>query len=803
MPLDEFDNAWVAELLFSVDAHTGVIIDAAGEVETSLGLPPADLVGFPLLSAIHRDDVASAQAAFDRTVAEGRATWEGRVLRTDGNFTEYGWEGRLGQDGRTIYARSRDVAAARKIAADLHVYERLADLTPDIFVVSNATGRIVKANASVAVLHGGNPEDYVGTFLSDFVTDEGQRVIAGFPERLMNGESLINFQIPGIRGDGSLATVEGTATFDEATERWYVVERDVTERVEREQELEITQRFFDLSASQLVLVDSNDRVVRANRSFLDVTDWQLSEVEGLDIISALRVVGGADIRSRLARARKGESTGVQEIRVRVGGSQRTFEIELSAAAAGGTVYLSCRDVTEERSLRAELLLRASRDSLTGLANRPALLEAINEDLDGDDFVAVLMLDLDGFKKINDTLGHAAGDELLVRIAERLEQRTRGCDVVARMGGDEFTILLRGVPNTATIGLVGEKIRRAFHEPFDVHGRPVDIFASIGAAGGHRSSHTAEELLLEADLAAYSAKHSGSDECRVFDSELRDAADFASAVEVHLRRVLSAPDFDLDVVELKDRAGGQMGLGIIAPAVSISGERRWNNSSLRIAKNLGLLGSISARLTEEAVRQLAPWLREHPEAYLEMVYNISEVEIAGFETMVIDLLAANEVNPAQFVVGLSDQGEIDVGAIDPDSIEVLRAAGVRVALSDSFADAQTLSVIASVGLDRIDVDAAHVAATADGSVARTITNTVLDIADHLGIVVMIDANFTPDLVDIDAVFRGCAPTGVFSEAPVPIEDFLRSQGVPGAQDVAASHDDAAPQDDRVDETIDLS
>lgn len=775
MSLDEFDNAWVAELLFTVDAPTGVILDAAGEVESSLGVAPKDLVGLPLLAAIHRDDVASAQDAFDRTVEEGRATWEGRVLRSDGAFTEYGWEGRLSQDGRTIYARSRDVAAARKTAADLRIYERLADLTPDLFVVSNAVGRIVKVNESVCELHGVDQSQIVGSSLADFVTDEGRAVIESFPLRLANGESLINFQIPGIRGDGSIATVEGTATFDAVTNRWYVVERDVTERVAREAELAITQRFFDLSASQLVLLDAEDRVVRANRSFLDVADWELEEVEGRDILDVLGVVSGAKIRALLTDARNGHEVENIEVLVRVGDAARTFEIHFSAAVESGAVYLSCRDVTEERSLRAEMLHRAMHDPLTGLANRSSLHEAIESDLTKSDFVSVLMLDLDGFKKINDSLGHAAGDLLLIRIAERLTQRTRGVDMVARMGGDEFVILLRGVPDLATVSLVCDKITRAFREPFDLEGRLVDISASVGGTGGHGSSHTSEELLLEADLAAYSAKLDGADRYRVFDSELRSQADFTAAVEEHLRRVLLAPEFDLEVVEMKDRAGDQIGVGVIAPAVAISDERRWNQESLRIAKNLGLLAPISSRLTREAAQRLSPWLRSHPDCFLEIIYNAAEISMAGFATSLLGTLIEHDVDPHQFVVCLAGLDAIDAGEIDGTTVDALRAAGIRIALADSHADAHTLSVIAAIGVDRIDVDVARVAATVEGSVKRSITNTVLDIADRLGITVVVDASFTPDVVDVMSIFDGCSPLGVTYEVAVPVHEFIGPEG----------------------------
>lgn len=783
MSLDHFDTEWVSELIFAVDVETKAILDVTGDVEACLGSSPDLLVGLPLFMSVHRDDAEQAEAAFQRTVDEGRAVWEGRVQKVDGTFVQYGWEGRLGLDRKTIYARSRDLDRVRAAIADMRVYERLADLTTDLFIVVNDEGRIVQANQAVAAAHNALDHDFIGTLLSDYVPDEGKLVLREIPGRLMDGESVINFRLPALDGLGGQMIMEGTASFDDVTDRWYVVERDVTDRVAREQELEITQRFFDLSASQLLLVDADDRVVRANRSFLDVADWELDDVQGQDILDAMRVVGRSSVRSLLKEVRAGEAVDAVEVGVRVRGAQRSLEVQLSAAVERGSVYLSCRDVTEERSLQAELLHRATRDPLTSLANRPTLLEAIEADLCTSAFVAIIMLDLDGFKKINDSLGHAAGDALLMRIAERLEQRTRGVDIVCRMGGDEFIILLRGVPDLATVGLVGEKISRAFDDPFDVLGRPVLIGASVGATGGYGSSHSPEELLLQADLAAYSAKQDGLDSCRVFDDELSGQADFAGAVEEHLRRVLAAPEFDLKVVEFRTVSGTPIGVGVIAPAVAISGERSWNGESMSVAKRLGLLGPISARLTEEAVRQLAPWLQAHPDTYLEVVYDVSEVSMSGFGAMLLELLDKHGVGSHQFVVSLAAIGDLGAEALDPAVIDHLRSAGVRVALAESCADSDTLSVIAAIGVDRIDVDAAHVAAFGEGSVGRIVADTVLDIADRLGIEVMVDASFTPDMVDLMAVFRNCSPVEFVFENAVPIDEFMaRDSSVAGGVEI---------------------
>lgn len=772
--MDDLNNVWVSELIFAVDVDTQEILDVTGDVEACLGSSPSLLVGRPLFGSIHRDDIAEAQAAFSETMERGRATWEGRVQRIDGVFVRYGWEGRLGLDGKTIYARSRDVDRVRAVLADIQVFERLADLTTDLMFVVTQEGRIVHMNKAVSLMLQFEEDELLGSLLTDHVTDEGKLMLAGMPARLAAGESVIDFRVTTLNAVGDEMVMEGTATFDSVTGRWYVVEHDVTHRVAYEQELEITQRFFDLSSSQLVLIDADDRVVRANQSFLDLVDWDLDDLEGCDVLEALRLVGGDDVRSLLASVRNGDWVETAEVRSRVAGVPLTIEVQLAAAVDGGTVYLICRDVTEERSLRSELMQRASRDPLTGLANRTSLLEAIESDLASGTFVAVVMLDLDGFKKVNDSLGHAAGDMLLVRIAERLRARTRTVDLVARMGGDEFVVLLRGVPDMDTVGVVCENIRCSFQEPFDVGGRPIEIFASIGGTGGHKSSHSFERLLLEADLAAYSAKRIGTDQWRVFDDELRAHADLAVAVEEHLRRVLSADEFELEIVEFTDTIGEPIGVGVIAPAVAISGERRWNPETMQIARNLGLVGPISARLTEEAICQLAPWLHANPDCYLEIVFSTVEVSSIGFLPTLLAVLSEHGVGPDQFVVSLAGLDDVDAHALDPASIDAIRAAGIRVALAESCADTHTMSVIAAVGIDRIDVDAAKVAATGEGSVRRLVANTVLDAADRLGIVIMIDASFTPDVVDVVEVFANCAPVGVSYGEPIFIETFLEER-----------------------------
>lgn len=771
MALDELDNVWVTELLFTVDAATGLIVDAAGDVEACLGLDPGLLVGFPLFGAVHREDLDRANAAFERTKSEGRATWEGRVMHADGSFVEYAWEGRLGTDGQMIYARSRDAARAKATLADLRIYERLADLTTDLFIVVDNRGRIVRANRAAQETHNCSVDEFFGAELASFVPESSHHLLNAIPMQLARGDTLVNFQMPTFDGRGGQITVEGTATFDDVTDRWYVVERDVTERVAREHELEVAQRFFDLSTSLLVLVDADDRILRANAAFLTAVGADLPDTAGRAIVEVLGVASANGLRRTLAEVRSGQVSQGHEVDVTLEDQSQILAIQFAPAREGGAVYLSCRDITEERSLQRELVRRASTDSLTGLANRATLVEAIQADLATGRPTAFVMLDLDDFKRINDSLGHAAGDDLLVRIAERLDACTRGVDIVARLGGDEFAVLLRGVPDGPTALLVAEKLRAAFHHPFDVLDRPVHITASVGAAIGRGSTHTVEQLLLEADLAAYAAKQAGADRARVFDDVLRATTDFAHALEGHLRRVLDAADFDIDVVPVKDLGGSVVGVGVTAPAISISGERRWNAQSMEVAKRLGLLGPLSLRLARESIGGLSSWLIAHPDAHLDIVFDVVELEVAGFARQLLDLLEEFDVATNQLIVSLTGVPDVGMQAVDLHAIDELRRADVRVSFGASRADTNTLAALHLGCIDRIDVDATRVALAPEGSIERLIAATVFDVADRLGVEVVVDASFTPDVVDTVSMFPNCAPVGLVFGRPVPLDEFV--------------------------------
>ncbi len=772
MAPNEVGNVWVTELLFAIDVETMCIIDASGDLESGLGIHPREMIGRQLFSTLEHDDLPGARAALEEVLVTGRSTWEGTLKTASGDIVDYAWEGRLGEAGKVIYARGREGSRVRAALADIRIYERLADLTTDLFIVVDEAGRIVRANRAALAAFACQEKDLLGKELTGFVPEAGRAELDRFMERMATGEKLVNYEIPAVNGEGRDIVMEGSATFDEVTHRWYVVARNVTQRVARQHELEVTQRFFELSKSQLVLVGADNRILRANPAFEDAVGRSRVQLVGVAIDEALGAVEPAGLLDLLERVRREHGSGLHEVEVDRG-SAGTLDVHFASAADAGSVYLSCRDVTEERSLQDELVARASSDGLTGLANRATMEEAIVRELESGAVTVVLMLDLDSFKHVNDSLGHSAGDELLMRVAERLEKQTRGVDLVSRYGGDEFAILLRGVPDAHTARLVAEKVRRAFHEPFEVQGRFVAVTASVGVAVGVGTTHDAKQLVSEADLAAYAAKEGGADKSCAFDEVLQAAADFAAAFEAHLRRVLRAPTFELDVIPVAGLDGVTLGVGVSAPAIAITGRRKWNVQTMRVAKRLGLLGPLSQRLATESIGGLSPWLRTHPDAYLDIVFDVHEIASPGFTDHVLGLLRDHRIAPIQLLVSVAGVAGIGINAVDLEVFRKLRAAGARVSFAASRADTDTLAALHLGCIDRIEVDSTFLALAPEGSVEHLIASTVFDVADRLGVEVVADASFTPDVIDTVSVFRTCSPVGLVFGTPVPLDEFIRA------------------------------
>jgi diguanylate cyclase (GGDEF)-like protein len=376
---------------------------------------------------------------------------------------------------------------------------------------------------------------------------------------------------------------------------------------------------------------------------------------------------------------------------------------------GPRVVVTHTDITDRVTAEQRAAWQARHDHLTHLPNRAALHEAIAEALAEDvgGRVTVLYMDVDGFKHVNDSLGHSAGDLLLRELASRLSHRTRPTDVVGRLGGDEFVVVARDC-DAAGGEALAQRFRTVFDEPFELAGTRLPLTVSVGIASSDPAHTRPEDLLRDADAAMYAAKATGRNQHLVFTpalrtaledrwqiaSHLRDAAALGQLV-VHWQPVVHLPSGDVTGCEALLR-WNHPHRGLVGPAEFIP-----------IAEENGLIVPITRWLLEATLAQAATWAAEELE--LAIAVNISAVHLSS-GTLIDDVLgaiAANGLQPGCLMLELTETALARNPDQATEQFSILRGHGVRVAIDDFGAGYSTLSAVASLPADVLKVDRALV------------------------------------------------------------------------------------------------
>lgn len=381
----------------------------------------------------------------------------------------------------------------------------------------------------------------------------------------------------------------------------------------------------------------------------------------------------------------------------------------SAGKVKGFVEIM-RDNTERRLAEQNVFYLANHDPLTGLANRARFLERLHESLlnadrDGSG-CAVLLLDLDRFKSINDTLGHHAGDLLLKQVAQRLLTCVRETDTVARLGGDEFVLILTRLKALGAAEVIAENIIRALGEPFEILGQRLRSGASIGIAMYPNDGNEAGELLQKADLAMYRAKSTGRNRYRVFSPGMLSEALARQLQEEQLRVAIAQhqfelafqPQIDLRTMEI---IGAEALLRCSNPAMQAQSARQL----VALAEEIGVANSLAEWVLDAACRQLSEWRqRQMPE--LKVAVNVSPVQLMdpGFVGLVRDMVDRHHVPASLLELELTEGALVAASAASSDVMDALKAIGVSLSIDDFGTGMSTLSYLKQYPLDMLKVDA---------------------------------------------------------------------------------------------------
>lgn len=374
------------------------------------------------------------------------------------------------------------------------------------------------------------------------------------------------------------------------------------------------------------------------------------------------------------------------------------------------VFLSgvVADVSERRALDEQLTRLAHYDPLTGLPNRTLLhdrlAQAIANARRHASPLAVLYLDVDDFKRLNDSLGHAFGDRVLQRVAKRLTSVLRGGDTVARLGGDEFVLVLSELGNASDAARVASKILAQVAKPETIEGREVHIETSIGIAL-YQGQETLDDLLQQADLAMYRAKAQGKGRYRFFTPELHRAAQQRLIIEGDLRRALRSGEFVLYYQPRVDLVTREItGLEALV---------RWRHprrgllppgSFIPIAEETGLIHDLGGLVLEEACRQLVAWraadVRVPPVA---VNLSVMQLQREGFVDMVADLLERTGLDPHLLEMEITESIMMELAGGSAAALTALRQLGIRILIDDFGTGYSSLAYVRRLPLDGLKID----------------------------------------------------------------------------------------------------
>jgi diguanylate cyclase (GGDEF)-like protein len=401
------------------------------------------------------------------------------------------------------------------------------------------------------------------------------------------------------------------------------------------------------------------------------------------------------------------------------------------------LVLNYSDITERALFEERLSQQAFHDALTGLPNRALFQDRLEHALrQRGQTVGLLVVDLDHFKVVNDSLGHDAGDQLLCDVAQRLAGCLRGGDTLARLGGDEFTVLLPNIADIQGAVEVARRIESQLEAPFELPGQSVFVTASIGIATGVALEDRSEALLRDADAAMYEAKSRGRARHAEFDPTMHTRAVTRLAIETDLRRAIDNDQLELHYQPIKWLDGNQI-VGGRGPG-ALAAVRRHPcppGDFIPVAEETRLIHPIGRWVLHEACQQLARWRSELPPAAgMSMSVNVSarQLQDASLLEDVESALRETGLDPGSLILELTESAVVENLEGASATLQQLRWMSVQLAMDDFGTGYSSLSSLSRMPLDILKIDQSFVARLDQDAEGRAIVYAIVSLATALGV-----------------------------------------------------------------------
>ncbi|CAN5911464.1 hypothetical protein BH23ACT11_BH23ACT11_17080 [soil metagenome] len=756
------------------------------------GYSEEELVGMTTLELTHPEDRARDTSVVDAFASDGSENYrrEKRYVRKDGEVVWAYTVSTLVRDDtgepRYIMGVVEDVTERRRIEEELReseeryrsVLERTAD---GIYIYHFDTKRILECNAALENMLDCAREDLIGMSIYDLIAHDRES-IARIGRRLLKERSIFIGERQYSRSDGSLIDVETSAVMipHGDLEAVCTIVRDISGRKRAEAALHDQSVAMDTSMDGMAILDANEEHVYVNRAYAQIYKYDDPDVL---IGQSWRILYDERERSRFnqdvmpALRRDGRWRG-EGIGRRRDGTTFPQDTSLTLLEEGGAVCV-VRDITDRAELEKQLAHQALHDPLTGLPNRHLFLEHVERALARREdrkraTAALLFLDLDGFKRVNDTLGHSVGDQLLVAVAERLRLAARSEDTIARLGGDEFTVLLEvGDVDEAKRG--AERIIKELQEPFFQEEHELRITTSVGIAMG--DSYTESETLLQdADLAMYEAKQSGSGLFKIFDASMKTDAIERFKVKTDINRAVERGELGVQYQPKVEVVTGQViGFGTLV---------HWEHPELgsispmdiiQEAEDRAIISSIGWWVLRECCRQAAEWQQLCPSDPPPVVgINFSSVQLRdpALVEQVSGALRESSVDPAGLALEITERAIMQREEQMVATLHELKNLGLQLSLDGFGSGYSSLSHLKYLPADIIKIDRSFTSELPESYETRSIVTALVSLARDLNIRVLAEGVENSDQLQCLKELGCHIAQGNYLGRPMPAQEALK-------------------------------
>jgi diguanylate cyclase (GGDEF)-like protein/PAS domain S-box-containing protein len=697
-------------------------------------------------------------------------------------------------------AGAEETSGARWLRDNEERYRASFDQAAVGILHTSLQGRILKCNESFARIVGYSPEELVGSNFQEITPPEDRDGGKAAAMHLLSGEvSNVSFEKRYLRKNGSLTWVTLTISIqhnDEGRPLFFLtLVQDINARKQAEELLAAAQEAlrvseeryrtaFQMSLDSINLNRLSDGIyVECNNAFLETTGYTREEVIGHGSIELNIWENSAD-RGRLVEMlnRRGVCRNLEaRFRKKNGemywGLMSASVIELEGVPC---ILSISRDISEVKTAQDEIRHLAFYDPLTELPNRRLLLERLRQTVTASKRSgrqrALLFIDLDNFKSLNDTLGHAVGDLLLKEVGERLTGCIRAVDTAARVGGDEFVVILEDLGKTseeaaARAGSLAEKILARITQPYVLAGRECRSTASMGITVFGDRNESSSAILQQADIAMYQAKAAGREAIRFFAPELQAAVNARAALEGELRQGIRNREFELwyqPQVERGRVVGAEALLrwnhprrGVLPPAEFIS-----------LAEETGLIVPLGNQVLEDACRQLAVWSQRVETAALSVAVNVSPRQFrqADFADRVLAVLESTGANPKSLELEITESLLVEDLEETIAIMNALRSHGLRFSLDDFGTGYSSLAYLKRLPLDQLKIDGSFVRDMLGDATSRAIAHAIIWLSGEMNLPLLAEGVETEEQRDWLAGLGCHAYQGYLFSRPVPVEQF---------------------------------